>query len=228
MLRSKTTMTSPVGVITEGVQSAVNWQTLFCCYTYLVTLGCWIARLRCRSCTAGDCRDFPKIRSLQNKTNQLAFQCVKTITLHTRSPSLVFQKPGWQFERGWGGRRKRKMIVIVVRAVKQVIYFFFISLKLCNTEQYRMWHWRRLPLSHLGYLPFLLRPLYFPAPSNKYRVVINCFMHTFFFLWCNKFFQSGTWHNSEQDPLLRPSTCAAWPCFFFFSFRRTQLCCFGR
>lgn len=41
-----------------------------------------------------------------------------------------------QFERV--GRGVGGAIVIAVQPAKQVIYFFFISLKLCNTEQYRM------------------------------------------------------------------------------------------
>lgn len=79
-----------------------------------------------------------------------------------------------QFERvGWGGG----VIVIAVQPAKQVIYFFFISLKLCNTEQYRMWHWRLLPWSHLRISIHSSSSIFQSILIN--RAVINSLMHTF-------------------------------------------------
>lgn len=106
--------------------------------THLVMLDCWIARLRCKLCTADDCRGSPKTHSLQDETTKSI-----SISVLATSRAVVSRhsKTGCNLRRG--------MIVINVQPVEQVIYFFFISLKLCNTEQYRMWHWRRLSLSHL-------------------------------------------------------------------------------
>lgn len=65
-------------------------------WTHLVMLDCWIARLRCRLCTADGCRGSPKTHSLQDETtNQLAFQ---SLPLYMQPP-LVIQN--WmQFEEG--------------------------------------------------------------------------------------------------------------------------------
>lgn len=79
-----------------------------------------------------------------------------------------------QFERRGGGGG---VIVIAVQPAKQVIYFFFISLKLCNTEQYRMWHWRLLPWSHLRISIHSSSSIFQSILIN--RAVINSLMHTF-------------------------------------------------
>lgn len=84
-----------------------------------------------------------------------------------------------------GRNLRRRVIVISVHPVKQVIYFFFISLKLCNSEQYRMWHWRWLSLSHLWISNPFFCAQHILRPSNKYRVVINSFMHAFL-ICCHK------------------------------------------
>lgn len=140
-------------------------------------LGCWIARLHCRLCTVDDCRGSLKTHSLQNKNNKsISISMHQTITPFTCSHFSSFKT---------GCNLWVEMIVIDVRPVKQVIYFFFISLKLCNTEQYRMWHWRRLfPVPFMDINPFFFLQ-YIPKQSNKYRVVINSFMHTFL-ICCNK------------------------------------------
>lgn len=138
----------------------------FWLWTHLVKLGCWIARLRCSLCTADDCRDSPKTRCLQHKTtNQLAFQCVKIITPHMQSFLVIQSRMQFEERGGWRGGGGG-MIVIAVQPAKQVIYFFFISLKLCNTEQYRMWHWRLLflvPFQDIS--PFSSQ--YIPKRFNK-------------------------------------------------------------
>lgn len=98
-----------------------------------------------------------------------------------------------QFEGG-------EMIVIAVQPVKQVIYFFFISLKLCNTEQYRMWHWRLLSSSHLRISIHSSSSIFQSILIN--RTVINSLMHTFL-IWCNKSC-SISWRNFNTSNLNPP------------------------
>lgn len=98
-----------------------------------------------------------------------------------------------QFEGG-------EMIVIAVQPVKQVIYFFFISLKLCNTEQYRMGHWRLLSSSHLRISIHSSSSIFQSILIN--RAVINRLMHTFL-IWCNKSC-SISWRNFNTSNLNPP------------------------
>lgn len=192
-----------------GIKRSINCPPLSSFLsTHLVTLGCWIARLRCRLCTVDDCRGSPKTRSLQNKTtNQLAFQCVKPL------PPLSFTCSHFSsFKTGCNLRVE--MIVIDVRPVKQVIYFFFISLKLCNTEQYRDVTLKAaFPVPFMDIYPFFFLQ-YIPNQPNKYGAVINSFMHTFL-IRCNKSCSSFleeifflTSPISESQPPYTPHTPA--------------------